>query len=712
MPQSALKGRPPRKHTPISIPMNCNKLQHIGIGGICLSALIATEAKAAIFRENGGTVTVEAEHFESRTDASDDNHRWLIVPDEAQPGTMFLNARGGKYMQVLPDSGQNRNQPNQFFNGTYTGPSLTYKLQIGTTGMYRLYLRSVGPDGVGDTVYARIVELADGPGGANADWYRNTSSPTTGNFADINGGTGWDGTGGLESVTGEQGGVPMLFNISAAGIYTLQIDQREDGVGVDAFVLQLNSLPPPANSGPSESISPRAPSYVHYQGRVAIQGSAFSGTGNFKFAFVDTNSTGGPTTLWSHDGSSVGGGPPKSSIPISVSQGLYSIRLGDTTVSNMTVPVSPASLSGSAALRVWFNDGVHGLQQLAPDTALVSVPYAIHSLSSATPGPKGDPGPPGPPGPAAGPISRLSAPDGTPADALVVDSSGNIGIGTATPARLLDISGNGGAVELVIRDPRQIANERNWRFAVGGSLAIEAVNDSLSGGLNVINFLRNGNVGIGTTTPGAMLHVNGDLRLGTDTAGRSITSPGRLHIQSDEFLYLNPWGGGSVIVGGGGGPGQLWVTGTTITKALEIRGGADFSERFRPMNNESVIEPGHVVSYAEDGSQRIQLANEEYDTKVAGIVSGGDGISPGITLGQNGTPADGSIPVAMTGRVRCLADATYGAIKVGDLLTSSPNPGHAMKAVDKSRALGSTIGKATSNLDGGRGWIWVHVTSR
>ena len=38
-----------------------------------------------------------------------------------------------------------------------------------------------------------------------------------------------------------------------------------------------------------------------------------------------------------------------------------------------------------------------------------------------------------------------------------------------------------------------------------------------------------------------------------------------------------------------------------------------------------------------------------------------------------------------TGRVYCLADARFGAIKPGDLLTTSGTPGHAMKVADHDR---------------------------
>lgn len=54
-------------------------------------------------------------------------------------------------------------------------------------------------------------------------------------------------------------------------------------------------------------------------------------------------------------------------------------------------------------------------------------------------------------------------------------------------------------------------------------------------------------------------------------------------------------------------------------------------------------------------------------------------------------------------------DASFGAIRAGDLLTSSPNPGYAMKATDKVAAIGAIIGKALGNLASGTGTIPVMV---
>jgi hypothetical protein len=64
------------------------------------------------------------------------------------------------------------------------------------------------------------------------------------------------------------------------------------------------------------------------------------------------------------------------------------------------------------------------------------------------------------------------------------------------------------------------------------------------------------------------------------------------------------------------------------------------------------------------------------------------------------------------GKAFCLVDSAHGPIRAGDLLVTSSTPGHAMRASDPSRALGTALGKALRDFDGGRGLIPVLVTLR
>ena len=93
---------------------------------------------------------------------------------------------------------------------------------------------------------------------------------------------------------------------------------------------------------------------------------------------------------------------------------------------------------------------------------------------------------------------------------------------------------------------------------------------------------------------------------------------------------------------------------------------------------------------------------------MAGIVSGANGVSPGLMLSQAGL--DERRYVALSGRVYAFADATRSPIVPGDLLTTSSMPGRAMKATDQRRSQGSIIGKAMSALRSGTGLVLVLVS--
>ena len=54
-------------------------------------------------------------------------------------------------------------------------------------------------------------------------------------------------------------------------------------------------------------------------------------------------------------------------------------------------------------------------------------------------------------------------------------------------------------------------------------------------------------------------------------------------------------------------------------------------------------------------------------------------------------------------------DATFGTIKVGDLLTTSPTRGHAMGTNDAIKAFGAVIGKALRPLIDGKGLIPILI---
>ncbi|MFI6902640.1 hypothetical protein ACIBKY_15385 [Nonomuraea sp. NPDC050394] len=150
--------------------------------------------------------------------------------------------------------------------------------------------------------------------------------------------------------------------------------------------------------------------------------------------------------------------------------------------------------------------------------------------------------------------------------------------------------------------------------------------------------------------------------------------------------------------------GNVIVTGDVLLT------GADLAENFSLAETETdEVVPGTVVVI--DGIDRVRMSTSAYDSKVAGVVSGAGDYRPGVILDHRDQRA-GRYPLALVGKVYCRVDASYAPVGVGDLLTTSDTPGHAMKALDPGRSFGAVIGKAMSALDRGIGLIPILVLLR
>lgn len=144
----------------------------------------------------------------------------------------------------------------------------------------------------------------------------------------------------------------------------------------------------------------------------------------------------------------------------------------------------------------------------------------------------------------------------------------------------------------------------------------------------------------------------------------------------------------------------------TVNGDIQLPGG-DCAEQFNSAGEQS-IEPGMVV-VIDEASGGLRVSSSEYDGKVAGVVAGAGAFRPGILL--DSSPTEGyRLKVSLMGKVYCKADAREAAIKVGDLLTSSNTPGHAMRATDREKAFGAVIGKALAALPSGEGLIPILLT--
>jgi hypothetical protein len=133
---------------------------------------------------------------------------------------------------------------------------------------------------------------------------------------------------------------------------------------------------------------------------------------------------------------------------------------------------------------------------------------------------------------------------------------------------------------------------------------------------------------------------------------------------------------------------------------------ADAAEDFDVVDS-ALVDPGTVVVIGED--TKLCACRRGYDKRVAGVIAGAGQKRPAIILGRRASDHK-RLPVALVGKVFCKADAQFGSIQLGDLLTTSPTAGHAMKAADPLKAFGAVLGKALGSLDHGRGLVPLLVS--
>ncbi|WOO39301.1 hypothetical protein [Rubellicoccus peritrichatus] len=117
-----------------------------------------------------------------------------------------------------------------------------------------------------------------------------------------------------------------------------------------------------------------------YSGRISKDSTLPTGNRYFKFAIVETDGT---TIAWmnSPDVNFPIDGQPDDAVTLEVTQGLFTVNLGDTSITNMAeLPQSVHTIwdASGTAIRMWYSEDGNTFE-LFPDQPISNVPFAVRS---------------------------------------------------------------------------------------------------------------------------------------------------------------------------------------------------------------------------------------------------------------------------------------------------------------------------------------------
>lgn len=303
---------------------------------------------------------------------------------------------------------------------------------------------------------------------------------------------------------------------------------------------------------------------------------------------------------------------------------------------------------------------------------------------------------------------------------VIFNQGGAIGIGTTAPTAKVEISGAGGnyvkmttTTALSTDTIYQSFNSRST-FGYDGTVQGVLISDEATSkpivfetGSSTNERMRitsTGLVGIGTTTPAAPLQVTGAFAnnaaviINQNNSGNilaaSVSGATKFIIDNNGNVGIGDTGPsntlkvvGSLCVKSATGACAGSVSGTIYASNTVVQ-TADLAENYI---SALPLQPGDVVVPGQDGNNMsMSKSSSAYQQNVIGVIS----TQPGVTLNSDAV-RDAShpyiYPIGLSGRVPVKVSTENGPINVGDYLTTSSQPGIAMRATQSGPVLGKAL---------------------
>lgn len=282
------------------------------------------------------------------------------------------------------------------------------------------------------------------------------------------------------------------------------------------------------------------------------------------------------------------------------------------------------------------------------------------------------------------------------AERMRISANGNLGVGTSNPGIQIDIQGsrsifNGVGIQLFNTNG---GNTNKWVLGTGGAAVAK---DAFSIGdvsVTKMTILANGNVGIGTTNPLAMLQIK------SNTSGTKI--PFHVEGSAGQTLF-------NIFADGSFGFALLSTVYTSSTHTCHahpplggyfltrcssaaayvptIDGGGGYPQTAELVSLAPLTKNPYLDAHAPFA---VQKSTTPCDTNLFGII------------GNAAEGADGEkknehyLPLALSGNLPVKVTMENGFIKRGDALTSSSKAGYAMKATEACKTIGYALEDATT----------------